>query len=90
VAEKGGVSFSRVVQDGYLDSCGCWRACEIFSDNWFGKPSNTLEPSMWIHIPGSGVMLVLIFGAVVSTVGWNALGLQRVDVIFRKDKCSLL
>jgi hypothetical protein len=40
-----------------------------------GMPSNTLEPSLWIHSPGSRVMLLLRFGAVVSTVGWNVLGL---------------
>jgi hypothetical protein len=49
-----------------------------------GKPSNTLEPSLWIHSPGSGVTLLLRFGAVVSTVGWNVLGLQPVGVMFIK------
>jgi hypothetical protein len=39
--------------------------------------------------PGSGVTLLLRFGAAVSTVGWNVLGLQPVGVIFHKDKCSL-
>jgi hypothetical protein len=46
--------------------------------------------SLWIHSPGSGVTLLLRFGAVVSTVGWNVLGLQPVGVFFYKDKCSLL
>jgi hypothetical protein len=50
----------------------------------------TLEPSLWIHSPGSEVTLLLSFGAVVSTVGWNVLGLQLVGVIFHKYKCSLL
>ena len=58
--------------------------------DWFGNPGNTLEPSLWIHSPGSGVTLLLRFGAVVSTVGWNILGLQLVGVIFHKYKCSLL
>jgi hypothetical protein len=53
------------------------------------EPKYTLEPSLWIHSPGSGVTLLLRFGAVVSTVGWNVLGLQPVGVIFHKDKCSL-
>jgi hypothetical protein len=66
------------------------KSCESLSVDWFGKPSNTLEPSLWIHSPGSGVTLLLRFGAVVSTVGWNVLGLQPVGVIFYKDKCSLL
>jgi hypothetical protein len=55
-----------------------------------GKPSNTLEPSLWIHSLGSRVTLLLIFGTVVSMVGWNVLGLQPVGVIFHKYKCSLL
>jgi hypothetical protein len=44
---------------------------------------------MWIHSLGSGVTLLLRFGATVSMVGWNVLGLQLVDVIFHKDKFSL-
>jgi hypothetical protein len=49
----------------------------------------TWEPSFLIHSPGSGVTLLLRFGAVVSMVGWKVLGLQSVSVIFHKDKCSL-
>jgi hypothetical protein len=60
------------------------KAFEILSDDWFGKPSNTLEPSLWIHSPGSGVTLLLRFGTIVSTVGWNVLGLQLVGVLFIK------
>jgi hypothetical protein len=60
------------------------KACESLSVDWFGKPSNTLEPSLWIHSPGSGVTLLLRFGTVVSTVGWNILGLQPVGVFFIK------
>jgi hypothetical protein len=55
-----------------------------------GKPSNTLEPSLWIHSPGSGVTLLLRFGVVVSMVGWNVLGMHPIGVIFHKDKFSLL
>jgi hypothetical protein len=66
------------------------KAYEILSDDWFGKPSNTLEPSLWIHSPGSGVTLLLRFGTIVSTVGWNVLGLQPIGVIFYKFKCSML
>jgi hypothetical protein len=66
------------------------KACESLSVDWFGKPSNTLEPSLWIHSPGSGVTLLLRFGTIVSMVGWNVLGLQPVGVFFYKDKCSLL
>jgi hypothetical protein len=36
------------------------------------------------------VTLLLRFGELVSTVGWNVLGLQPVGVIFHKDKFSLL
>jgi hypothetical protein len=43
--------------------------CESLSVDWFGKTSNTLEPSLWIHSPGSGVTLLLRFGTVMSTVG---------------------
>jgi hypothetical protein len=66
------------------------KVCESLSANWFGKPSNTLEPSLWIHSPGSGVTLLLRFGTIASTVGWNVLGLQLVGVFFYKDNCSLL
>jgi hypothetical protein len=66
------------------------KACEILSVDWFRKPSNTLEPSLWIHSPGSGVIILMIFGAVVSTVGCNVLGLYPVGVFFYKYKCSLL
>jgi hypothetical protein len=31
-----------------------WKACESLSVDWFGKPSGTLKPSLWIHIPRSG------------------------------------
>ena len=58
------------------------KAFEILSADWFGKPSNTLEPSLCIHSPGSGLALMLRFGAVVSMVGWNVLGLQPVGVAF--------
>jgi hypothetical protein len=77
VAEKGGGPFSWVVQagwkrDGYLDCCGClvW------------EPKYTMGPYFWIHSPGSGVTLLLRFGAVVYTIGWNVLGLQLVGVTF--------
>jgi hypothetical protein len=60
------------------------KACEILSVNCFGKQSNTLEPSLWIHSPGSGVTPMLIFGTIVSTFGWNVLGLKTVGVIFYK------
>jgi hypothetical protein len=53
-------------------------ACESLSVDWFGKPSNTLELSLWIHSPGSGVTLLLRLGTTVSMVGWNVLGLQPV------------
>jgi hypothetical protein len=56
------------------------KACESLSDDWFGKPSNTLELSLWIHSPGLGVTLLLRLGTTVSTVGWNILGLQSIDV----------
>ena len=62
------------------------KACKSLSVDRFGKPSNTLEPSLWIHSPGSGVILLLRFGAVVSMVEWNILGLQPVSVFFYKDK----
>jgi hypothetical protein len=59
-------------------------SCESLSVDWFGKPSNTLELSLWIHSPGSGVTLLLRLGTTVSTVGWNVLGLQPVGVFFYK------
>jgi hypothetical protein len=49
-------------------------ACESLSADWFGKPSNTLEPSLWIHSLGLGVTLLLRLGTIVSMVGWNDLG----------------
>jgi hypothetical protein len=64
--------------------------CESLGVDWFGKPSNTLELSLWIHSPGSGVTLLLRFGTIMSTVGWNVLGLQPISVIFQKYKFSLL
>jgi hypothetical protein len=73
-----------------LDFCESWEACESLGADLFEKPSNTLKPSLWIHSPGSGVTLLLIFGTVVSKVGWNVLGLQPVGVNFHKDKFSLL
>jgi hypothetical protein len=36
--------------------------CESLSVDWFGKMSNTLEPSLWIHSPGLGVTLLLRLG----------------------------
>jgi hypothetical protein len=65
-----------------LDCCESWESYESLGDDWFGKSSNTLEPSLWIHIPSSGVKLLLRFGIVVSTVGWNVLGLQPVVSYF--------
>jgi hypothetical protein len=66
------------------------KARENLSADWFRKPSNTLEPSLWIHSLGSGVTLLLRFGTIVSTIGWNVLGLQPVGVFFYKYKFSLL
>jgi hypothetical protein len=66
------------------------KSCERLSAYWFWKPSNSVEPSLWIHSPSSGVTLLLRFGVVVSMVGWNVLVLQPVGVIFHKDKVSLL
>jgi hypothetical protein len=45
VVEKGGGSFSWVVQAGskragYLDFCECWEAYESLRAYWFGKPSS--------------------------------------------------
>jgi hypothetical protein len=62
------------------------KSYERLSVDWFGKPSNTLEPSFWIHSPGSGVTPLLRFGIVVATIGWKFLGLQPFGVIFYKDK----
>jgi hypothetical protein len=81
---------SWVEESWIIGLCECWEACESLGADWFGKPSNTLEPSLWIHSPGSGVTLLLRFGTIVSIVGWNVLGLQLAGVIFHKDKCSLL
>ena len=61
------------------------KAYESLSVDWFGKPSNTLEPSLWIRSPRSGLTLLLRFGTIVSTIGWNVLGIQPVDVLFYKD-----
>ena len=66
------------------------KSYESFSADWFGKPINALELSLWIHSPGSRVTLLLRFGVVVSTVGWNVLSMYPVDVIFYKDNFSLL
>jgi hypothetical protein len=66
------------------------KTCERLSVDWFGKPSNTLESSFCIHSPGSRVTLLLRFGTIVSTVGWNVLGLYPVGVIFYKYNFSLL
>jgi hypothetical protein len=57
-------------------------SCESLSVEWFGKPSNTLEPSLWIHHPISGVKLLLRLGTAMSTVGWNILGMPPIGVIF--------
>jgi hypothetical protein len=59
-------------------------ACESLSADYFGKPSNTLEPSLWIHSPGSGVTLLLRLGTPMFTVGWNVLSLNLVGVFFYK------
>jgi hypothetical protein len=56
--------------------------CERLSVDWFGKLSDTLEPSLWIHSPGSGVTLLLRLGTTMSMVGWNVLGLQPVGDSF--------
>jgi hypothetical protein len=45
------------------------KSYERLSVDWFGKPSNTLEPSLWIHSPSSGVTLLLSFGN-NSIYGW--------------------
>jgi hypothetical protein len=65
-------------------------ACERLSDDWFRNPSNTLELSLWIHSPGSGVTLLLRLGTTLSMVGWKFPCLQPVGVLFIKYKCSLL
>jgi hypothetical protein len=49
-----------------------------------------MEPSLWIHSPSSGVTFLLRFGTIVSTVGWNVLGMKPFGVIFHKYKFSLL
>jgi hypothetical protein len=59
-------------------------SCESLSVDWFWKPSNTLELSLWIHSPSSGVALLLRLGTIVSTVGWNILGMQPISVLFYK------
>jgi hypothetical protein len=73
-----------------LDCCESWEAHESLGVDWFGKPTNTMEPSLCIHKLGLGVTFLLSFGIVMSMAGWNVLGLQPVGVIFHKDKCSLL
>jgi hypothetical protein len=65
-------------------------SCESLSVEWFGKPSNNLELSLWIHSPGSGVTLLLRLGTTMSTVEWNFLGMHPVGVLFIKYKCSML
>jgi hypothetical protein len=59
-------------------------ACESLSVNWFVKPSNTLESSLWNHSLGLRVSLLLRLATTMSTVGWNVLGLQPVGVLFYK------
>jgi hypothetical protein len=59
-------------------------SCESLNFDWFGKPSNTLEPSLWIHSPDVGVTLLLRLGTTMSMVGWNVLGLNPVFVLFYK------
>jgi hypothetical protein len=66
------------------------KSYEILTMDWFGKPRNTLEPSLWIDIPSSTVTLLLRFGKIASTVGWNVVCLQPIGVLFYNDKCSLL
>jgi len=46
------------------------------------EPKYTLESSLWINSSGLRVTLMFRFGEVVSTVGWNVLGLQPVGVAF--------
>jgi hypothetical protein len=58
--------------------------CDSLSDDWFGNPSNTLEPSLWIHSSSLGVALLLRLGTTMSTVGWNFLALKPVGVFFYK------
>jgi hypothetical protein len=53
-------------------------SCESLSVDYFGKSSNTMEPSLWIHKPSSRVTLLLRLGTTVSTVRWNVLGLHPV------------
>jgi hypothetical protein len=36
-----------------------WKSCESLSVDWFWKPSNTLEPSLWIHSLGLRVTLLV-------------------------------
>jgi hypothetical protein len=54
------------------------------------KTKSTYPQGYFPTTPGLGVMLMLIFGTIVSMVGWNFLGLQPVGIIFHKDKSSLL
>jgi len=73
-----------------LDRCECWEAYDILGVDWFGKPSNTLEPSLWIHSPGSGVKLLLRLGTIVSVVGGMSLFCNQLVSYFIKDNFSLL
>jgi hypothetical protein len=60
------------------------KSCESLSVDWFGKPSNTLEPSLWIHSPGSGVTLLLRFGTIASTLGGTSLVCSQLVSSFIK------
>jgi hypothetical protein len=66
----------------YLNYHGCIKSYERLNVDWFFNPSDTLEPSLWIHSPGLGVTLMLRQGTKVSMVRWNILGLQQVGVLF--------
>jgi hypothetical protein len=43
-----------------------------------------MELSLWIHIPGLGVTLLLRLGISMSMVGCNVLGLQPVGDSFHE------
>jgi hypothetical protein len=60
------------------------KSCESLSADWFGKTSNTLEPSLCIHSPGSRVTLLLRFGVVVSWLGGTSLVCSQLVSIFIK------
>jgi hypothetical protein len=66
----------------YLEFCGCREYYESLSDDWFGKPSDTLEPSLWIHSPVSRLTLLLRLEISMSMVGWSVLGMHLVSVLF--------